>query len=453
MITPLQIRAKIIDFLQAQHLKKSENDYKKLEKTTEPEEIAKIKAEISKSEEKYRFDTWIHIATTDMIKQPKFGTHISKGIHPYSKGNNINFQSNLKFPSTLAGSQSVGQLVLDANGNAAEIPIARELVEFFEIMIDEVNKRTLKDLLLTDEPCLDGCFSDDHSLSAQYKIAFQMALKGNLNSPETHERNKQVLWVNSSSAIEDNHYTCLIPLYPSSFTHAIYNKLNQARFSEENKQARENRYKNKAQNPYISIPHLAVTKLGGTKSQNVGLLNYKQSGRNYLLPSLPPIFIKSELRLTGTQDTIFNDRLAYVCRAGLYQLYQAVTDSRKNYIVRVPRAEAVNLIVQMVLQQAYKLQKRTAGWSRDYQLAWCEKYWLDPQRAKLNGEEQFHSALTQQDWISEVEQRFAAWLNALLKKRFPKHQDDFTATEYNEWRKYFRKKLHRQLRCLYKEVL
>ncbi|VEI44827.1 CRISPR-associated protein [Actinobacillus equuli] len=67
------------------------------------------------------------------------------------------------------------------------------------------------------------------------------------------------------------------------------------------------------------------------------------------------------------------------------------------------------------------------------------KYWLDPQRAKLNGEEQFHSALTQQDWISEVEQRFAAWLNALLKKRFPKHQDDFTATEYNEWRKYFRK--------------
>ncbi|SUT86634.1 CRISPR-associated protein [Actinobacillus ureae] len=107
----------------------------------------------------------------------------------------------------------------------------------------------------------------------------------------------------------------------------------------------------------------------------------------------------------------------------------------------------------MVLQQAYKLQKRTAGWSRGYQLTWCEKYWLDPQLAKLNGEEQFHSALTQQDWISDVEQRFAAWLNALLKKRFPKYQDDFTATEYNEWRKYFRKKLHRQLRCLYKEVL
>ncbi|EFX91401.1 hypothetical protein HMPREF0027_1553 [Actinobacillus ureae ATCC 25976] len=73
----------------------------------------------------------------------------------------------------------------------------------------------------------------------------------------------------------------------------------------------------------------------------------------------------------------------------------------------------------MVLQQAYKLQKRTAGWSRGYQLTWCEKYWLDPQLAKLNGEEQFHSALTQQDWISDVEQRFAAWLNALLKKRFP----------------------------------
>ncbi|WP_265410933.1 type I-F CRISPR-associated protein Csy1 [Actinobacillus pleuropneumoniae] len=449
MITPLQIRAKIIDFLQAQHLKKSENDYKKLEKATEPEEIAKIKAEISKSEEKYRLDTWLHTAATEMAKQLKFGTHIAKGIHPDAKGNNINFRTNLALPTTLVGSQLIDQVVLDANGNAAALPLAA----FFDIMIDEVNKRTLKDLLLTDEPCLDGCFSDDHSLSAQYKIAFQMALKGNLNSPETHERNKQVLWVNSSSAIEDNHYTCLIPLYPSSFTHAIYNKLNQARFSDENKQARENRYKNKAQNPYISIPHLAATKLGGTKPQNVSLLTSKQGGRNYLLPSLPPIFTKGELRLTNAQDTIFNDRLAYVCRAGLYQLYQAVADSRKNYIVRVPRAEAVNLIVQIVLQQACKLQKRTAGWSRDYQLAWCEKYWLDPQRAKLNGEEQFHSALTQQDWISDVEQRFAAWLNALLKKRFPKHQDDFTATEYNEWRKYFRKKLHRQLRHIYKEVL
>ncbi|EFX91400.1 putative CRISPR-associated protein, Csy1 family [Actinobacillus ureae ATCC 25976] len=157
----------------------------------------------------------------------------------------------MNLPATLVSSQLIDKLVLDANGNAAALPLAA----FFDIMIDEVNKPTLKDLLLTDEPCLDGCFSDDHSLSEQYKIAFQIALKGNLNSPETHERNKQVLWVNSSSAIEDNHYTCLIPLYPSSFTHAIYNKLNQARFSEENKQARENRYKNKAQNPYISIPN------------------------------------------------------------------------------------------------------------------------------------------------------------------------------------------------------
>ena len=434
------IKSAIFKFLQDLNFKKSESDRKKLTNETDPEEIEKLKQKIAEFDEKYSFSVWMAKAANEYAKQLKFGTHISKGIHPDSKGDNINLQYTEQLSDELVGSQSIKKPELDANGNAAALPLAA----FFNIIIDEEKQVKLRDLLLTDDPVLAGCFADDFSLSEQYKIAFQTALNGDLKTPTTHERNKQLLWVNNEEVLTNNDYICLVPLYPSSLTNAVYRKINQIRYSEQNKQARDNRYKRtEEQQPYVSFLQLATTTLGGSKPQNVSQLTSLQGGRNYLLPSLPPIpTAKLEINITAKQSSIFTGRLAAICYKHLLSLYDVVEANKNLYNVRDQRKEAIDLIAQKVLEQAALLQKHTPGWTQDYQLDWEEKYWLDPKRE----EDDFQQKREQGNWIIEIERRFGLWINHHLKKRFPQLADDFNQPEYNEWRKKMKHHLTYHLR-------
>lgn len=430
MITKTSIVKTIRQFLVEQNHKKSQTDRKKLENAnlSDKEELLK---KIADYDEKYRFDVWIPNAALVLAKQLYFGTHISRGIHSSSKGDNVNFQSTPTLPPKLVGSQLIPKLELDANGNAAALPLAG----FFNIIVGAEKGVTLKELLLTDDPRLEGCFADDPELSNQYKVCFQNALKGDLTKPSSDERNKQILWVNHPAPQEDN-YTCLVPLHPSSLTNYFYYKINQLRYSDTNKQALSNRYKKDTEQfSYTTLQDIGVTVLGGTKPQNVSQLTSNQGGRNYLLPSLPPIFkSREQIRLTEKQTTIFNRRLAYACREGFNLLYEVVEAEKNIYPERDKRKFALELIAQTVLMQVERIQKNhPAGWSKDYSLNEYQKYWLDPGRAELDGEEIFRQHAEQDNWSAEIIRQFALWINACLKWRFKSIQQDFATPEYNQW--------------------
>ena len=443
MTTKATVVKAIQQFLVEQNLKKSGADRKKLENASlsEKEELLK---KIAEYDEKYRFDAWIPNAALVLAKQLYFGTHISRGIHSSSKGDNVNFQSAPTLPPELVGSQLIPKLELDANGNAAALPLAA----FFNIIVDAEKGVTLKELLLADDPRLEGCFADDPELSNQYKVCFQNALKGDLTKPSSDERNKQILWVNHPDPQEDN-YTCLVPLYPSSLTNHFYYKINQLRYSDTNKQALSNRYKKDTeQSPYTTLQSIGVTVLGGTKPQNVSQLTSNQGGRNYLLPSLPPIFkSREQIRLTEKQKTIFNRRLAYVCSDGLNMLYEVVRAEKNIYPERDKRKFALELIAQTVLMQAERIQKtHPAGWSKDYLLKEYQKYWVDPKSAELDGEEIFRQQAEQDNWSTEIIHQFASWVNKCLKREFKSIQEDFAKPEYNQWRRDMEKAIATQAR-------
>lgn len=443
MITKATIIKAIQQFLVEQNHKKSEADRKKLENAnlSDKEELLKT---IADYDEKYRFDVWIPNAALIWAKQLYFGTHISRGIHSSSKGDNANFQAETPLPPGLVGSTLIPKLELDANGNAAALPLA----SFFNIIVDKEKEITLKELLLTDNPSLEGCFSDAPELSNQYKICFQNALKGNLTKPSSDERNKQILWVNNPDP-QENSYTCLVPLYPSSLTNYFYKKINQLRYSDNNKLALTNRYKQDTkQLSYTTLKNIGVTILGGSNKQNVGLLNVSQKGRHYLLPSLPPIFkSREQIRLTEKQTTIFNHRLAYACKDGLNMLYEVVEAERNIYPERDKRKLALELITQTVLMQVALIQKNyPAGWSKNYKLNENQKYWLDPGRTELDNEENFKEIFERGEWISEIIRQFALWINHCLKREFKSVQQDFTTPEYNQWFKDMEKAISTQAR-------
>ncbi len=429
VISSDDIRSAIDDFLTAQCQSKSEADLKKLNKATPgSKEEAQAKEKLAELQERYSKSVWLEQAANKMATQLKFGSHISKGVHPDSKGSNVNFRSTKPLPDGVVGSQLLRSPELEANGNAAALPLAA----FFNT---EIKEKKLYDLILSEHQALSGVFADDPELSDQYCKAFKTALEGGVTAPSTHERNKQLLWP-MDEAVEQDNYHCLVPLYPSALTHTFYKKINGQRFSDENKEARDNRKKSKAeQKPYISIINLAATQLGGTKPQNVSLLTSKQGGRNYLLESLPPTYAKQhEYAISKKQESFFNKQLKYHCREGLNQLYGIIESTQNTVEVRDQRKQALDIILGQILQLADYIQRSyPAGWSKQYALHPDYKYWLDPKRAMLEEEVSFKDAREKTDWVHNIMTAFAIWLNNTLKEKFPKRKADFGLSENTEW--------------------
>ncbi|WP_299198125.1 type I-F CRISPR-associated protein Csy1 [uncultured Amphritea sp.] len=435
-ITEGQVKATVLRFLKTQCDKKLEPELKALDKldaVNDAEKIASLQTKITATQARYELENWMPDAAHRMAKQLYFGTHISKGIHPDSKGDNLNFDTSPPLPDGIVGSQTLSELPLDANGNAAALP----LVAFFEEEVEAGNVVKLRTLIQSQHPAVEGAFSSNAELSAEYASSFKAALDNVIDEPITYERNKQLLWP-LNNAITDDAYVAVVPLYPSALTSQVFQKINHSRFSEENKLARENRKKKSVeQQPYRSIPDIAIIRLGGANSQNVSQLTSKQSGRSYLLSSMPPNYdTKSQYRITKSQTSLFDVRLVQCCGVGLSQLYQVISEFRKTIDVRDSRKDALDLILASVFVLAEHIQQTyTPGWSKDYQLSMHEKYWLDPYRADLEGEEDFAENRLSSDWQATIVDQFSLWVNTRLQKRFKSFAKDFGDAEYIEWQR------------------
>jgi CRISPR-associated protein Csy1 len=429
------VKKAINGFLLEQLNKKLEPEKKNLAKAksvSDDDKIAEITVVISVLKAKYTLSEWMADAATRMASQLKFGTHISKGVHPGSKGDNVNFNHEVELPLGIVGSQTPITLELDANGNAAALPLAA----FFNTPVGGEEGVKLRDLILTDHPALAAAFASSATLSEAYTQQFKMALINPITSPTTHEKNKQILWPRSNDSIVDDNYIGLIPLYPSSLTHCVYHTINGSRYSDANKQARDNRNKKTVeQQAYVSINNLAVVRLGGKKPQNISKLTSGQGGKNYLMPSLPPQIKQNEVFSLGLrQESIFGRGLRRKCYFALEELFTVVQYDKNTQLQRNQRQHALDQMLIIVLSIADSLQQQAKGWSQNSQLDMDEKYWLDPYR----DDNEFVTKRQDADWLLAIEHKFASWLNNILKKKFPKKRMQFGDAEYEQWLKSIR---------------
>ena len=438
-IPPEQIKNSVQAFLASQYNKKTEKEQSQLAKAvadSDTDKVVTLQQTLADAKEKYSKSTWLEDASSRMARQLNFGTHISKGIHPDAKGDNISFITTRKLSNTIVGTHSIDSSYIDANGNAAALPLAA----FFDF--DVVEGVKIRDLILSDNIDFIDSLSDDKNIAKSMHQTFKKALQNIITDPTTHERNKQMLWAlnaHSAHSIDALEYINIIPLYPSVLTHEVYHRINHLKFSDENKLAKENRFKKTAeQMSYVSLNNLATVQLGGTKPQNVSLLMSKQGGRNYLLPSLPPRiqFKDDTFRPSKFASSIFSSSLANKVHPILKEIYKIIDDKSNNVSIRDARKKAMDEILSKLFEYAQFMRSELpAGWTIGYQLDECEAFWLDPKRADLPKQEEWKSRREDPDnnWDKQIVHRFARWLNTLLQDKFSEIRKDFADPEHIQW--------------------
>ncbi|XAH24438.1 type I-F CRISPR-associated protein Csy1 [Xylophilus sp. GW821-FHT01B05] len=375
--------------------------------------------------------TWLADAAR-RVAQIQAVTHSLKPIHPDARGTNLYVPPSQLPQRTELGSHVLGpQFASDVVGNAAALDV-------YKLLKLDVDGRTLLEWLLTGDADAQAALSDDAAQATAWRDAFVGLTQPRGDAVSSHTQAKQLYWLaEGTDPTYDDAYHLLAPLYASSLAHAAFLTLQDDRFGDANKEARQARRDKRAHGrAYHDYPNLAVQKLGGTKPQNISQLNSERGGSNYLLGSLPPSWKSQDVSTPWHMDSVFEKVYGYrkevrtIVRDLLYFLK---SDPSPNKDTRNRVDEAIEALIDELLEMAGRFQHGLeAGWSADKRcdLHEAERLWLDPERAALADEADFLAQWMQQDWPAQIGHRFGNWLNKQLDNLL--HGSEVTQ---REWKK------------------
>ena len=231
------------------------------------------------------------------------------------------------------------------------------------------------------------------SFSISYdKLRSQLLSAALPDVPEnTDGRLKQVYF-----PIADGQYHLLSLMSSSSLLFSIKQKIRH--MEEERFEARKSN-----EGSYEQIHGLTCVGFGGTKPQNISVLNAMNRGQVYLLPCMPPELSADKAR--KPHRDFFSETLrAQSWRDQFERLQKKFLLDRNNIEIRQRIGETLEDIIEEVLRYALILKQLQGGWSdaAGYALPMEQKIWLDA--AYLEKKE------TDTDWMKVVAARMGDWI-------------------------------------------
>ena len=380
----------------------------------------------------FAHDVWLACAAK-RVEQIQAVTHSLKPIHPDARGTNLYVEPRTLPPLAELGSHALGErFVGDVVGNAAALDV-------YKMLKLEVNGRSLLTALLAQDADALAALHTDPAQAQALRDAFVSLTQPRAEGPSSHTLAKQLYWLTGTDACDDAHYTLLAPLYATSLAHAVHAQVQEDRFGEANKAARQARRERKVHDGvFHDYPGLAVQNMGGTKPQNISQLNSERRGMNYLLSSLPPKWKVNAQRFPTHADSVFTryfDSRPLVRQT--VKTLRRYLESNPNPVkdTRDHRKELVDMLVDEMVNMAAELQHALPpGWTLDdprfSALNEDEQTWLDALRAELPEEDDFANRWLAMEWPDAIGTRFGNWLNARLEGKL-----SFSDIEFRAWKK------------------
>ncbi len=436
------LSAKIAHYIAERAAPKFEALAKKAEKERQkvvdkPETLSEMEAGWAEEEIalKAQFDPteWL----TDAARRAAwitFATHPIKFTHSQIKGASSCYAvSAEEMPEkTFISTASLSRPVIDVDGNAAALDVAALL------QLEHEGKSLLEHIQKQDADPLRP-FAKSEAQLVDWMQGFAQAVSAATTS--SHSLAKQLYF-----PIGEGKYHLLSPLFSSSLTQAIYERIQAARFSEEMKAARKAKREGKFHpEVLVEYPGLAVMSFGGTKPQNISQLNSRRGGKTFLLPCTPPQWKRRSTPPFRTTTVFSRHHFGEYSQRETWLLttfLEKVVSKNSTLEIRSRRAAFVDRILDLLIQYAAEIHTAFAGgWSKDAtcQLHHAEQLWLDPRRGKED--EAFALERAKNEWQETIADRFARWLNKRIEESKGK-QILFTGdAEYGEWKSLLQEKI------------
>lgn len=384
----------------------------------------------------YEPEAWLADAAR-RVGQIQAVTHALKPIHPDARGTSLYVA-----PNQLPTLGQVGSHVL-TTGFASDVVGNAAALDVYKFLRLELDGRSILERLQCNEPAVRDAFSKDADQARQWADAFLGLVQDTGQAAASHVLAKQLYWLTGSDSSDNGQYHLLAPLFPTSLVHAVHGVLQEDRFGDRAKLARQARREQKLHDDAVRVyPDLAVRKLGGTKPQNISQLNSERGGVNYLLSSLPPNWtsraVPQPWGLNSVFDTLLMRRREVRHLTGnLLRFLLSKPASNMETRERVDRY--ISSLIDEVVSLAGELRTAwPAGWSADSRcdMAREEQLWLDIGRVEeedvfcSESDRQFRLEWQQMQWPEQIGHRFGNWLNARLHGHLPVGE-----VEHRQWKK------------------
>lgn len=407
-------------------LEKLDKDAQKKESPEQVENLAKQRLDEAA---KYGVNAWLSDAAI-RAKQISFATHPPKFTHSDAKGSSV-YIADSKQAWPYLCTATLQAPAIDVVGNAAALDVAGLL----QLAVGGV---TLANQLAQDDVSSLQPFAADEAQLAGWLQGFKLALSA--KELRSHALAKQLYF-----PVVRNSYHLISPLFSSALAQALHERISTSRYSDAvkavRKLKREEKFSEQSTVDYLDV---AVQTYGGTKPQNISLLNSGRRGQAFLLSCRPPVWDKKAKPPADKKDAFWREyswrtrRISRVFKEYLLSIKEL--DSTKPR--RDRRAAFVDDLIESLLQFAAEIQQlgeqeEFRCWSALSQLSKAEQLWLDPWRGQWD--DAFKADYAAKDWQSDVANQFASWLSFKLMDDKLLMKDE----EHKVWSKTLEEKLVR----------
>jgi len=385
-------------------------------------------------EEIFSLNQWIPNAA-NRAGQISISTHPCTFSHPSSRKNKNGYTS-----SIIAISQSLNDGFLrsgnvdvdaDALGNAAALDVYKFLT-----------------LVMTDGQTLLQHFEQDTELAlnllslpnADEKQNYQMlklgflAMTTGVGESITSSKIKQVFFPvgtqTPTQATDVENYHQLSILTASGIVFELRKRLDFMRFGDDIKIARDKKKNGLQHNGYMEIYNLTTIGYGGTKPQNISVLNSQNGGKAHLLLSVPPQLKNRNIHFPNSD--FFSQTVNYFqCKHQFYQLHNLYERDDNNMHTRAGRDEYYQSVIDHIIEKMWQIRSIALAQYSDTanQLPSTQKIWLCEQNEFKTLRD------TTDDWLDDIVKSLTTFLFYGYEKNLGKKAIKFSSNEHEHMHK------------------
>ena len=364
--------------------------------SADTDEAAKLELE-TEANEKFSLAQWLPDAAR-RAGHLSMVSHPSKFSHPSAKTSAVIAQASLQADGYVrTGNVSYP---LDVFGSAAAI----DVYKFLALSLSD--GKTVLEHLEQETALAQQLLSQAPSVPVSELTSQFLTIKASETQVKTDGLVKQVYFP------VDGAYHLLSILTPSGMLTEFKERIDAMRFSDASKEAREARkHQLYHAQGFNDILDLTVTVYGGSKPQNISVLNNQNSGRSYLLPCKPP---KLDHRATRLPSRDFFKQTLFVRDFDVYfkSLFELMALDINNMHIRAGIRKVLHKIVDEVMYRAFCVREFAGGWSQTehYQaLPKAQQLWLD---AAL-----LEKRLEDDEWQEAIAKALRQWLAGEIERR------------------------------------